>query len=168
MNGRLIKKTLWIIFGITAFIAIDSLIYSITYYIFHHFLDNSYAFSTKTEGYIFIIILCLYLTATAVIAYSITKRTRSKDYIIKENIPIITFLITLIIAIFFKDLTNSASDKKLEVMFNNISKMEYMSSLNLSSVNTFLLDSMHVGKWLAIICLVIYLFILSRYSKTKL
>ena len=165
MTTGLIKKALWIIYGTFALIAIDSIITFIAYYFFHLAIDNNYQFSAKVKLYIFIATLSLYLISGGLVAYLITKKSRLKNYKIKENIPIVSFVIVFIIAIALKPLTFYFSEKILENALDDLSNINYMSSLNLSSINEFLTNSIFISKWSTIILLVLYLFILNKYAK---
>ncbi|WP_092465610.1 hypothetical protein [Winogradskyella thalassocola] len=165
MTTSLIKKTLWIIYGAVALIAIDSIITSIVYYIFHLTIENNYQFSSKIKLYIFGATLGLYLLSACLLAFFITKKSRLKNYKIKERLPVLPFLIAISIAITLKPLTLYFSEKKLENALDDLSKTNYMSSLNLSSINEFITNSIYICKWSTIIVLVLYLFILNSYAK---
>lgn len=167
MSTELVKKSLWMLFGITLFKALDSIIISLIYYTFHQVLENNYYFVSKVKLFILSIIIGLYLIAIIYFAISIAKKSHSKLFRIKENIPIYTFIATLIIAIFLEPLTLYISKKKIENAFNVLSKAEYMSTINLSSMDEFLRNSIYICRWSAFIILVAYLFVFMNRLKHK-
>jgi len=167
MTTSLIKKTLWIIYGTVALIAIDSIITAIVYYLFHLTIENNYQFSSKIKSYLFIATLSLYVLSACIIAFWVTKKSRLKHYKGKENMPLLPFLALLISAIVIKPFTFYSSDKKLESALNDMSNTDYISSLNLSSISEFITNTIYICKWSTIILLVLYLFILNRYVKKQ-
>ncbi len=169
MKRDFVIRILWLLFGISLFKAIDSIIISVAYFTFHQMLENNYAFNTKIKGFIFGVILVSYLLVFVSFIIFITKKLRKKEFDLNKNIPKILFFLVAVIAIILEPLTLYLSDKKIKSIFDDLNQLDYISSINLSSLEGFLNNTIFACKWTTFTLLIIYLFILlSRLNKKGL
>jgi len=167
MTKELINQSLRMLYGVTLFKAIDSIIVSIIHFVFLQTIEKEYFFVPKVNLFILSTIISLYVIAIAIFAIAITKKARSKTFQLKQQIPLYKFVITLLPAIALEPLVLYLSEKRMETLFNDPSRFDYMSSLNLSVIDAFLRHSIYLCKWSAFAILLVYFLFLMKRLRPK-
>ncbi|WP_178987869.1 hypothetical protein [Winogradskyella schleiferi] len=154
---------LWVLFGFALISAVHAIIETLIYGYFHYGLSDGFidihfryyipAFSLVTT-FIFSIITMLIL-----------KKKITTLKIETSKLPWLTFVSLIIIASIAKPLVQIWSDNKVMSLYDDLSKTEYLSRLNLVNIFNTIEYSSIGSLWLLFLLLVVYFLYLNRRSK---
>lgn len=152
---------LWMLYGFVVLTAILSVLEASVYAYMHYGLTNGYMIR-RFSYYIPCFAGFIYgLTAIIMVFISNRKTKRS----IPISLPKVSFIIGILIAMTFQIFTERVSDWHLNVLFDDLSKAEYMSSVQFGQLFDIVEQTTFVLRWLFII--IALLFLLYRSSKSK-
>lgn len=117
---------IWMLYGFVFISAITAMLEAAVYAYMHYGLENGYMI--RRFSYYIPCFACILYGITALIMVFISNRMIKQNKSLK--LPKISFIVCMIIAISFQLLTESVSDWHLGVLFDDLSKAEYMSSVN--------------------------------------
>lgn len=143
---------LWILYGFVLLTAIFSVLEAAVYTYMHYGLVNGYMirrFSYYIPCFAFIV---YGITAVLLVLAANRKSKRHKPL----TLPKLSLIICIIVAISFQYYTERISDWHLTVLFDDLSKAEYMSSVSFGKLFAIVEHTTLILRWAFIIFAIIF------------
>ena len=157
------KLVLWVLFGFAFISTIHAIVEALIFCYLHYGLSNGFL-DIHFQYYIpaFSILMTFVLSILTIL--SIKKKLVNFD-IEQSKLPWFLFFIFTTIAISNSIITKQLSDQKVMLLFDDLSKSEYLGQLNLVNIfNTIKLSSLG-SQWLIVILFVMATLFLKKTSK---
>ncbi|BAO74456.1 hypothetical protein [Winogradskyella sp. PG-2] len=164
MKTTIYKIILWILFGFIFISAVHAIIESLIYVYLHYGFSDKFLdihFQYYTPAFTFILTFIFSLIILLYVRKKVSKKINLEDL----KYPWILSVISLIIAIVLKPIALRVSDKKLMLLYEDLSKVDYMSRLDFNTIFDAVNYSSYGSKWLLVILLIIGFLYLIKKSK---
>lgn len=157
------KIVFWVLFGYSLISAVHAIIEALIYCYFHYGLSDGFIeihFQYYIPAFSGIVTFIFSIFTMLVLKKKITTIK-----IESSKLPWFLFFIFTVIAIVTKPIAQLWSDNKIMMLYDDLSKSEYLSQLNLLKIFNTIKYSSIGSQWLLIFLLVIYVLYLNRKSK---
>lgn len=157
------KPVLWVLYAFVLISAVHAIIDVLIYFYFHYGLTNGfinfhfkYYIPAFSIGVTFIF---------SIFTMLILKKTITPLKIETSKLPWVLFFILTVIAAIIKPLTHVWSDNKIMMLYEDLSKSEYLSHLNLVKIFNTITYSSIGAQWFLFMLLLVYFLFLNRKSR---
>ncbi len=154
---------LWVLFGFALISAVHSLIVVCIYVYFHYGLFDGFL-DIHFQYYIPAYSLGVTFLLGLIISFLLKKKISTLS-ISATKLPWLLFMILVIIAAVVKPVIEIWSDKNIMLLYDDLSKSEYLSRLNLVKIDNTIKYSSIGALWLLFILLLVIFLFLNRKSK---
>lgn len=156
-----------ILFGVALFSATNVIIKSLIHFYFHYGLSHRFVeihFNYYVPAFSFVATLIF-----SFLTYILLKKKLQKWQNGQNQYPIVWILILIIIAIVTDPFIQIVSDKKLNLLYEDLSRYDYLSRLNFDIIFNAIDYSVYGSKWLVFIFVFIFcLYELRKQNKKNL
>ncbi|WP_299100962.1 hypothetical protein [uncultured Winogradskyella sp.] len=163
-KSTIYKPILWLIFDFTLISALSAIMEIFIYGYFHYGLSHGFI-NIHFQYYVpaFSIVIAVIFS---VISILLLKKKISSIKLKSSRFPWLLFVLLSIFAAITKPLVQNWSDKKVMLLYDDLSKADYLSQLNFVKIFNTINYSSIGALWLLVILLVCYVWFLNRKATT--
>ncbi len=165
MKRTIYKTILLVLFGFVFINAIHSIIVALTYFYFHYGLSDRFL-NIHFQYYVPAFALVITFAFSLIIVLLFVKKKHKTVEIEHLKLPWLLFMASLLTAIVLKPIIHKISDNKIMLLYEDLSKFEYMSKLNFDSIFKTLNYSDLGSKWFLFLLLFICFLYLNKKAKS--
>ena len=165
MKTTIYKTMLLVLFGFVFIYAIHSILVALIYLYFHYGLSDRFL-NIHFQYYLPAFTLAFTFVFSLLSVWLIVRKKEEIIDIEYLKLPWFLCIITLLIAIVLKPITYKVSGHKLMLLYEDLSKFEYMSKLNFDSIFKTINYSELGSLWFLLLLLFMSFFYLNKKAKS--
>lgn len=164
MKSSHYTSILWMIYGFVLIMAITAVLEAAVYAYMHYGLVNGYM-TRRFSYYIPCFSSIIYSVTTMLLVFLANRKLKRSQPL---KLPKILIVVCIIVAIGFQFFTEKVSDWHLSVLFDDLSKTEYMSSVNFGKLFDIIENTTLILRWVCIVmALLFFLYQLKTVKKLE-